>query len=460
MSTLYKLDADYLTLTDAGTADLVPQVELPVNFLTGQLALRGRLAGKASTPGPTETPEEVAENPLTARLRVAISPPIWGQRHAYKVGDRVTYDGLKVYECVTAGISESVGFLNQKDRLVAYWPMHDQPGSAAVDHSGNGWNLTDVAYGTKYVPSGRGDRCLSFDGSTGYANGAVGALTSDWSYAAWINPETLPAAGITSMVMTLGTYVELYLTNPAGVPTLTVAWRDSGGTARTLAYIVTLSTGVWYHIAATHYGNTTLLYINGEEVAEELRYDSYAEVGTGGIYFGRDTTAINYYKGKINEARLYSRALSAAEVLYLYRLPVGRTDLNTALVLGPTGRKSGIADGQVTWDYVRESPVVLDTGDMALEELKHLNAPWLFEFEIQTRWRLAPGSVMGTVWYGASVATGRYTAGNLASPLLLPAEGPFATDIVPTDANVLHVLYTVDFPDGSMTCMTYVLEAL
>lgn len=462
MSVLYRLDANYETLTAAGTAELVPQVELPYgDSLPVNTIFRGRLAGKVSTPGPLEAPEEAAENPKTARLRVAISPHSWGQRQRYKVGDRVTADGLKVYKCVTAGISEAEGFtLNQKDRLMAYWPMHDLAGSAAYDHSGNDYNLTDVAYGSKYEPSGKGDRCLSFDGSTGYANGAIGAMSADWSYALRIKPKTLPAAGATSMVMTLGTYVELYLTNPASVPTLTVAWRDSGGVARTLAYIVTLNTDTWYHIAATHYGKTTRLYINGAQVAEELLYDSYNEVGTGGIYFGRDTTAANYYKGSVNEARLYSRGLSAAEVLYLYRLPVGITALNNRTELGPAGRKAGIADGTVSWDYVRDCPVVLDTGDMPLEELQHDNAPWLFEFEIQTRRSLAPGSVMGTVWYGAAVGTGRYTAGNLAALLLLPTEGPFASDVVTTDANVLHVLYTVDFVDGSITCMTYVLEVL
>ncbi|MEN6429780.1 MAG: hypothetical protein ABFC80_02915, partial [Coriobacteriales bacterium] len=78
---LYRLDADYSTLTEQELAELAPQVSLPVERLVPGTVLRGRLSGKMDVP----------ESPGTARFRVALGPPLWGQRHTYKVGDRVIH---------------------------------------------------------------------------------------------------------------------------------------------------------------------------------------------------------------------------------------------------------------------------------------------------------------------------------------------------------------------------------
>lgn len=127
---------------------------------------------------------------------------------------------------------------------------------------------------------------------------------------------------------------------------------------------------------------------------------------------------------------------------------------------GPTGRDSSITDGTVTWQYARESPVILDTGDMALDEMERLNVLWVLDFEINVRLITALGDVLKTGWYGTVVTTGRYSAGNFAKELILPTEGPYPVVVETTDENVLHVLYTPDFDTGEITCMTYVLEVL
>lgn len=96
---LYAMDANYKTLTDAESAELVPLVDLPANSLTPGMVLRGQLAGKISK----------AEGPATIQLRVAICPPNWIPSHAYAIGDLVTNDGLQKYRCTAAGTSDSSG---------------------------------------------------------------------------------------------------------------------------------------------------------------------------------------------------------------------------------------------------------------------------------------------------------------------------------------------------------------
>jgi hypothetical protein len=76
------------------------------------------------------------------------------------------------------------------------------------------------------------------------------------------------------------------------------------------------STGTWYHIAVTYDGTNQKLYINGDLKDTESMTGSIP-TNSNSLYIGGDTTD-RYFDGKIGATKIYSKALTAAELLADY----------------------------------------------------------------------------------------------------------------------------------------------
>jgi len=73
----------------------------------------------------------------------------------------------------------------------------------------------------------------------------------------------------------------------------------------------------WYHIALTYYGSQMRLYVNGKEksskaVAGELKVNSRP------VSFGSDNGAQKFFKGTIDDVRIYNQALTEEEIQAIY----------------------------------------------------------------------------------------------------------------------------------------------
>jgi hypothetical protein len=82
-----------------------------------------------------------------------------------------------------------------------------------------------------------------------------------------------------------------------------------------------LAANTWTHVAATYDGATLRLYINGAQVATTSIAGSIAAT-TGALRIGGNSAWGEYFAGMIDEVRIYSRVLTAAEIT---------TDMNTAV---------------------------------------------------------------------------------------------------------------------------------
>jgi hypothetical protein len=84
---------------------------------------------------------------------------------------------------------------------------------------------------------------------------------------------------------------------------------------------MTLATGVWYHVVGTYKPGAVNLYVNGRP-AMVTRTDVRGPIvaQSGHLYIGAEHAFPNdeYFKGQIDEVRIYRRALSADEVEALY----------------------------------------------------------------------------------------------------------------------------------------------
>ncbi len=201
--------------------------------------------------------------------------------------------------------------------VVGYWTFDETSGPNAVDSSGNGNNL---AWGTPApVPStsvpavGFPDPdCLTFDGSSSFVSNA--ALTNfstgntPHTTAAWVYVNALPS--VRAWILLLGNAgpgAEHWLIDSGGACQFGV-W---GGTQAT----TTLITGAWHHIAVTFDGTTLTGYLDGSPIGGGAATYAFAGVP---LTVAQAHNGENFFNGRVDDLRLYSRALDAMEVAALH----------------------------------------------------------------------------------------------------------------------------------------------
>jgi ligand-binding sensor domain-containing protein len=86
---------------------------------------------------------------------------------------------------------------------------------------------------------------------------------------------------------------------------------------------------VWQHIVLTYDYYTLSMYIDGELIDKKDVFGSIGYNLDDGVVLGRDGSANGFYKGLIDEVRIYDRGLSAEEVKTLYS--VGSTCVSSDL---------------------------------------------------------------------------------------------------------------------------------
>ena len=102
-----------------------------------------------------------------------------------------------------------------------------------------------------------------------------------------------------------------------------------GSTLYYLDFSVTLTTGVWYHVAQVFDGTNLKIYLNGELKAEGPGSPlNYANTNDNAV-MGRFWSSTDIYKlsGSLDEVALYKRALTTAEIARSYNEGLGRVAL-------------------------------------------------------------------------------------------------------------------------------------
>jgi len=224
------------------------------------------------------------------------------------------------------------------DGLVGWWKMDEGAGATTADATGNG--NTGTRSGTTlptWVTTGKINDALTFSGgATGTTASYVSVpdvaslrLAGSWTASVWINLSSLPGAGVglsalartsTAGDQNYGIYIDNGNSTPATSPSFAIIFGAVGGSLY-YAYAPTLaiSTGTWYLVTGTWDGTTLTLYVNGASVASSVPAGVPSSATGPGLYIGGDPCcSTDYFPGTIDDARIYNRALSAAEVGQLY----------------------------------------------------------------------------------------------------------------------------------------------
>jgi GH18 family chitinase len=207
--------------------------------------------------------------------------------------------------------------------LVAAYSFNEGSGNAVTDYSGNGF--TGTISGATWTTSGKFGNGLVFNGTNAkvtVSNATLLQLTTGMTLEAWVYPTTV-GGGWRDVIMK-GADDYYLVTNPSGAPA-----TGSDALGSTLSGPSALTANTWTHLAATYDGTTLRLYMNGTQVVSRSQTGSM-QTSTNPLQVGGDNAFGQYFAGRIDEVRIYNRALTQAEI---------QSDMNT-LIGGTTSPPS------------------------------------------------------------------------------------------------------------------------
>ena len=177
--------------------------------------------------------------------------------------------------------------------------------------------------------SGRFGGALSFDG----VNDLVTVLdandldlTTGMTLEAWVRPTAIN--GFETVVLKeAGSDLaySLYGDNQSGRPSTSIrqgsTYYAANGTSQ-------LPLNVWTHLAATYDGANLRLYVNGTQ-AGTLARTGAVNTSSGALRMGGNSIWNEWFAGRIDEVRVYDRALSGTEIQADMNAPIGSPPVDT-----------------------------------------------------------------------------------------------------------------------------------
>jgi len=255
-------------------------------------------------------------------------------KFGYYLGFSVLYLGflLLPMEAEAAIVIQAPKYIGLNSGLVGYWSFDgkDMAGVTAYDRSGNANNGTLTGGPTRAI--GKIGQGLSFDGSNDYVS---------FGNASSLNPAT--AITISAWINTSAptTNFAMIVNKDSGVPdnsqytlrmngtTGKAMFRAEGAGLITASGNTILNANQWYHVVGTYDGNNTRFYLNGVEDATPASGSGNMTNNSANLEIGRRDDGY-YFPGKIDDVRIYNRALSGDEIKRLYR--IGATlKINTSI---------------------------------------------------------------------------------------------------------------------------------
>ena len=203
--------------------------------------------------------------------------------------------------------------------LVAAYGFEETSGSSALDYSTFA-NTGTLAGGTTRTASGKYGRALVFNGTNALVTVPDSAsldLTSAMTLEAWVFRTQTAATWQDVIYKATDMYFLEGATPQAGRPA-------GGGTfsgATPLFGTSALAANTWAHLAATYDGSTLTLYVNGAAVSSAPITGPIA-TSSQELSIGGDSVFGQYFAGRIDEVRIYNRALAATEIQHDMNTPV------------------------------------------------------------------------------------------------------------------------------------------
>src|SRR5574337_6657 len=195
-----------------------------------------------------------------------------------------------------------------------------------TDDSGNGNTLTASASAPTAVAGHAGGANLgtNFSGSTQYLYitdaSQVGLdITGAITISVWVKPSntgsTKTYIGKHAASPDFGYAVYQNTSNKFGFLV-----SGNGTSSTSVISNTTLATGTWYHIAAVYDGVDLRIYVNGLLDCTPVAYTAGIYNNAAGLYIGANSVPNAYTNAVIDDAAVWSRALSDSEIYDVFYL--------------------------------------------------------------------------------------------------------------------------------------------
>ena len=215
--------------------------------------------------------------------------------------------------------------------LVGYWPFSGTGtvanGSTAGLQDFSGKNNNGAAFnangtGLSFV-SGKVDNAIQLDGVDDYVNVSGGTTmiasgATNISLTAWIKKSSDGTIAHQNGPVFFSIEGGKLGSSGIAIYTSDAVWKGVSGTT-------TLQNGVWYHVAMVYDGTNLKNYVNGTLDSSTSRSGTLGSMPLSCLGIGRGTsggcngsTMGSFLNGTIDELKIYSKALSAAEIAAIY----------------------------------------------------------------------------------------------------------------------------------------------
>jgi glucose/arabinose dehydrogenase len=221
--------------------------------------------------------------------------------------------------------------------LAAGYAFDEGAGTTAADASGHGLAGT-LANGAGWG-SGHTGAAVSLDGaddSVNLGNPTGLQIIGSMTISAWINSAAFPADDAAIVSKRGSTGYQLDTTIDRGPRTIGFKLTSSTGTDMLRYGATAMQAGSWYHVAGVYdaAASTMDVYLNGQldDGALVGTVTSSQRDSTQGVKIGQRAGLAGFgFNGRIDDVRIYPRALTTAEI---------QTDMNTPLGAPPSDSSS------------------------------------------------------------------------------------------------------------------------
>ena len=207
--------------------------------------------------------------------------------------------------CATSGVVKA-------QSLVGYWKFDGNLNDSAAKTNGT------FVGGPAVYAAGKAGQAVSFDGVDDYVNIPSPTNPAIYTIAAWVKPASADAAGIVTRTSAVGPTSEwshqLRIQNGVFHHYLWV------GAERNVPGTTTILPDTWYHVVIVAQNSGPMrLYVNGQEDAASI--DTAGTLWGSGdrIFVGSNSGhGMGWFKGLVDDLRIYNRELSPALVKDLF----------------------------------------------------------------------------------------------------------------------------------------------
>jgi hypothetical protein len=200
--------------------------------------------------------------------------------------------------------------------LVGWWKLDETSGTTAKDSSSNDNNGTLVG-GPQWQPSGgKIGGALKFDGVDDYVDTGYNDDLPVWTVAVWVKSPAGPSSeGQSGPVHREKNYQINWnhqIDNFRGAAGVCVGgqWYGAG--------FGDLQGNTWYYLTATYDGENLKAYRNGVLISNNADPSGPPDTESESLKFGRHAMNKDYFRGTIDDVRIYNYALDEGQIESLY----------------------------------------------------------------------------------------------------------------------------------------------